>query len=346
MKKRKKKSSPLPIVIIGLIIALMTVATMYVKDLKKPVNINDTTTKQISIEDGTPSSQIAKILKENGVIKSEKYFLFFAKKENLANLKSGVYELSASQDLKHILEQLNTGGRPVGEKVTIKEGTTIKQIAKLLSQQGLANEDNFIKISSSKDVFVSDFPFLNDSSITSLEGFLYPETYFIKKGTSEEDIIRQILSQTQALYTDEILTIPENLKPYVKNINELVALASIVEKETTNKKDAPLVAGVFVERLKTQMPLQSCVTVEYVTGVHKQRISYEDSRIDSPFNTYINKGLTPTPICTPTVDTINAVKNFTPTDYLYFVAKTDGSLVFSKTYEQHLEETKKIYGEY
>ena len=343
MRTRKKKSI-LPIIIVLSII--ISGIGIYVKNLQKPVNIKDTSKKEISIEDGTPSIQIAKILKENGVIKNEKYFLFFAKKENLTNLKSGVYEMSASQNLRQILEQLNEGGRPLGEKITIKEGSTIKQIANLLSENGLANADEFINLASSKDKFVSEFPFLSDSSITSLEGFLYPETYFIKKGTSSEDIIRQIVSQTQKLYTSDVVSIPENLKPYIKNTNELISLASIVEKETTDKKDAPLVTGVFIQRLKTQMPLQSCVTVEYVTGVHKQRISYEDSRIDSAFNTYINKGLTPTPICTPTIDIINAVKNFTPTDYLYFVAKKDGSLVFSKTYEEHLENTKNIYGEY
>lgn len=346
-RRRRKKRVILPKLLILLMILAAVVGYMYIDSLDNAINPNDTTKKEITIDDGTPSLNIAKILKDNGLIKNDKYFLIYAKKKNLMNLKSGVYEMSPSQNMTELLQMLNKGGRPIGEKVTIKEGMTIAQIAEQLAQAGLVDKDAFIGWTYDKQVFAEKYKFLKDPSITTLEGFLYPETYFIKKGTSESEIISMMLEQTESLYSKSgAFDIPANLSGYIKNVNDLITLASIVEKETSNKKDAPLVTGVFMHRLQIGMALQSCVTVEYVTGVHKARLTYEESRIDSPYNTYIHKGLPPTPICTPTVDTINAVKNFTPTDYLYFVAKKDGTIAFSTTYEQHIETTKNIYGAY
>jgi len=319
----------------------------YINTLKDPVNAQDTTKKEVTIESGSSGGQIAKILKENGLIKDEKYFLFYANQNKLANLKSGVYEISPSQNLEEILKMLNTGGRPIGEKVTIIEGTTVAQIAELLSSKGLADKQRFISLAGDKSLFSSEFTFLQDRSIVSLEGFLYPETYFIRKGTSEEDIIRMILTQTKKIYEENnVFDIPQNLSPYITNVNQLISLASIVEKESSSKEYSARIAGVFIKRLGMNMPLGSCPTVEYITRIHRGRVTYEETQIDSPFNTYKYKGLTPSPICTPTVESINAVKNFENTDYLFFVAKLDGTLVFTKTYEEHLAATKEIFGEY
>lgn len=337
-------------ILLTIVLVLLFVAIggfFYVNTLKNPVNTNDTSKKEIVIESGSSGGQIAKILKDNGLIKDEKYFLFFANKNNLANLKSGVYEMSPSQNLEEILKMLNTGGRPIGEKVTIIEGTNVTQIAELLSSKGLADKDKFISLSGDKSLFSSEFTFLQDPSIVSLEGFLYPETYFIRQGTSEEEIIRTILTHTKEIYEqNNVFEIPQNLSPYITNVNQLISLASIVEKESSSKEYSARIAGVFIKRLSMNMALGSCPTVEYITGIHRGRVTYAETQIDSPFNTYKYKGLTPAPICTPTIESINAVKNFENTDYLFFVAKLDGTLVFTKTYEEHLAATKEIFGEY
>lgn len=176
---------------------------------------------------------------------------------------------------------------------------------------------------------------------------MYPETYFIPKGTSETEIISMFLSQTQKIFDENsVLSNINDINPNIQNLNNLITLASIVEKESADNSERDIIAGIFINRLTNSIPLQSCVTVEYVLGIHKQRLSYEDTQVQSPYNTYINAGLPPTPICTPTISSINAVKNYKRTDYLFFVAKQDGSHVFSRTYDEHLKATKDIYGEY
>lgn len=345
MRKKRKNNNILKFLTI--IIILIILGILYVRTLKSPVDKNDTSKIEVQIDDGTSSIKIAKILKSHNLIKNDKYFLYYAKTSNLGDLKSGVYEFSKSQSLYEILKSLNTGGRPIGEKVTIKEGYSIKQIADLLEEKGLVNKEFFIKLTENKANFSDKFTFLQDESIQSLEGFMYPETYFIPKGTPETEIISMFLSQTQKIFDENsVLSNINDINPNIQNLNNLITLASIVEKESADNSERDIIAGIFINRLTNSIPLQSCVTVEYVLGIHKQRLSYEDTQVQSPYNTYINAGLPPTPICTPTISSINAVKNYKRTDYLFFVAKQDGSHVFSRTYDEHLKATKDIYGEY
>lgn len=333
------------LIFILILIAILLSVFFYLNSLKHPVDASSTNKMEVQIDEGSSSVKIASILKKNDLIKNEKYFLYYAKKNKLDNFKSGVYEFSKSQNLDEILKSLNIGGRPAGEKVTIPEGYDINQIANLLESIGLINKERFLTLTSNKATFVNQFPFLQDESIQTLEGYIYPETYFIPKQTNEETIISMFLEQTQKVFGENnVFSLPENKN--IRNINELITLASIIEKESANEDERPKVAGVFINRLNIDMPLQSCVTVEYVLQKHKQRLTYEDTQIQSPFNTYIKKGLPPSPICTPSISSINAVKNYEANDYIFFVANQDGRHVFSKTYEEHLKATKDIYGEY
>lgn len=335
------------LVILAVFLLIIISAFFYIGTLKNPVNPSDTSKIEIQIDEGSSGIKIAEILKENELIKNAKYFLYYAKKNNLGNFKSGVYEFSKSQNLDEILKSLNIGGRPAGEKVTIPEGYDINQIVSVLESKDLINKEKFLSLTSNKDNFSDSFPFLKDDSIKTLEGFMYPETYFIKKGTDEKEIISMFLEHTQEVFgQNNVFSNPSNINPNITNLNELITLASIVEKESASESERNKVAGVFVNRLGIQMPLQSCVTVEYILQKHKQRLSYEDTQVQSPFNTYINKGLPPSPICTPTISAINAVRNYEKHDYLFFVAKQDGNHIYSKTYDEHLKATKDIYGEY
>lgn len=346
MTKRKKGNKNIFIALLSIIIILVIGAIFYINTLKDAVDINDKNSVEIQIESGSSGSQIAKILQDNNLIKNEKYFLYYAQKNNLSNFKSGVYYFSKSQNLDEILKALNVGGRPIGEKITIPEGYDINQIATVLENFGLIDKEKFIELTKNKSNFSDKFTFLQDESIQNLEGFMFPETYFIQKGTDEYEIISMFLSQTQKIFEENNVFDTISNIPNIDNINELITLASIVERETASEQERDIVAGVFINRLNINMPLQSCVTVEYILGKQGQRLSYEDTQVDSPYNTYINLGLPPTPICTPTVSAINAVKNYKSTDYLFFVAKQDGSHIFSKTYDEHLNATKNIYGEY
>lgn len=345
-RRRRKKTNFLPIFVIILIISI-TGGYFFVNGLKNPVDPKATADIEFTVPQGSGANQIGQALKAQGLIKNARYFSYFAKKNNLTDFKYGVYDLKKSDDLLTIIKRLNEGGRPEGEKVTIIEGSTIKDIAKLMDQKGIMSAQQFLDAISDKSKFETEFDFLKQIPNGNLEGYLYPATYFFTKNEAPEEVVKKLLQQTQKVFTDNnVLNSYSKVSPKIKDLNDFITLCSIVQGESGKVDDMRKIAGVFLKRLSIDMKLQSDATMQYITGENKPRLSYDDISSSNPYNTYKHAGLTPGPICTPSIAAINAVLNPDDTDYLYFVADMQGNTYFSKTYEEHLAKTKEIYGEY
>ncbi len=234
-------------------------------------------------------------------------------------------------------EQAKLAARP--EKViTIIEGWNIKQIDNYLSEQGLA-KDQKIATFKVKD-YQADYSFLADAPAKAdLEGYLFPDTYRVFASTTADEIVRKMLDNFESKVNQEMLT---EISRQKKTLHQVVTMASIVEKEVTSRKDMKIVAGIFWDRIKNGQALESCATLAYILGENKPQYTYEDTRIDSPYNTYINRGLTPGPIANPGLNAISAAIYPTYTDYNYFLSRPDTKeTVFSRTYEEHTANKQK-----
>jgi UPF0755 protein len=295
---------------------------------------------EIYIQEGSSLSQVADILYKNGIIKSKEIFILYTKvigRER--DIKRGYYQLSPSYSLVQVVNKL-VNGENLNIKVTIPEGASLKEIGIILEEHLNISKDLFLKYCTYYDYalsFLKDYKeFFGGKMPLSLEGYLFPSTYFFPKGIKEKEIIEILLKE----FFKQILTnfpdYKEDLKKIGLGFNEWVILASIVEKEAKIDRERPLIAGVFINRLKKGYMLQSCATVEYLYNFKKNPLLYKDLEIDSPYNTYKNYGLPPTPICSPSLKSLEAVLH-PEGDYLFFVSNNDGTHTFSKTYEEHLK---------
>ena len=294
----------------------------------------------VEIPQGATTSTISDILYKNKLIKNKTMFKISVKLSNKAqHFKAGKYLFNQTYSNKEIIEDISSGKiYNDGIKITIPEGSTSKEIVSILVGQKLGNEESYEKLISNPKEFYNQFKFLKEEDITSLEGFLYPSTYYFDENASEKEVLSVMLSQFNKVYTDKLRDRQKELK---MTIEQVVNLASIVEKEAVLDEDRPIIASVFYNRLKIGMPLQSDATLQYIFETRKKSITYNDLKIDSPYNTYIKKGLPPTPIANPSIKSIEAVLEPSNTDYLYFVASIDGGNVYSKTYEEHKTNVNK-----
>lgn len=279
--------------------------------------------KLIEIPANANAYEIGKLLKEEGIIKNVKWFLFWTNRYNVQKkLKAGIYEFKGRNSLKNVIEKLVKGEIAV-VKVTIPEGSTIYDIAKILQKTGLVKETNY---------------FLEYAIKNKLEGFLFPDTYYFPYNISVDGICEKMWKKFknifESLYGKEI-----NMENW-KEVKKIVIIASIVEKEASLLYERKIIAGIIYKRLKKNIPIASCATVEYALGYRKKRLSNSDLKIDSPYNTYKYKGLPPTPICNPGKESLIAALYPIKTDYMFFLSKGDGTNYFSKTYLEHLEAIK------
>lgn len=308
-----------------------------------PKNTTNRTFIEIEVAKGTTAEQLAKEMQKLGIIKNGFAFKLYAKVDgNDAKIKSGKYYLSPSMTSKQILNKLIRGETVNNDiKITIPEGSRLSTIAKIYSEKGLVTEREFfdaIKIEKFKEkyYFMKDFPL-----DASLEGFLFPDTYFFPKDKNADFYLDLMLKRFEDVYFDKVdKMLKENKNEY--SLYQIITLASIVEAEAKLENERPIIAGIFYNRLKKEMPLQSCATVAFIMDKHKEILSLADLEIDSPYNTYKNKGLPPGPIGAPGLSSMLAVADPAKVDYLYLVAKGDGSHIFSITYAEHLEAQKRI----
>ncbi|MDD5921671.1 MAG: endolytic transglycosylase MltG [Eubacteriales bacterium] len=312
-------------------------------------NSSKKTVQAFVVEEGSGTSQIAAELESKGLIRSANGFKIYARIHKMdGKFQAGTYNLSPSMKVSEIANIIE-GGKVAAVSVTITEGMNEFEIAQLLAKKGLVDKDKFIDAAENTD-FSKEFPFLKNAQKGKyrLEGYLYPETYSIPEGSSEEDIIRIMLKQFQKVY--QSLSIKKKAAKMGYSVNEIMTVASIVEKESGNKKDRPTVASVIYNRLKEPMKLQMDSTVNYALITNGKTItgatSYKDLEEDSPYNTYRVDGLPPGPICSPGKSSIEAALDPDDTDYLYFVLseKLDGTSYFTDNYEDFMKAAN-AYGE-
>ena len=326
-------------IIVVAIISIILLVTAFVVIQTGPYDNNNSEDIIVDIPAGSSLGQVADILSENKLIKSEDIFKLYVRfSNNSSKLKSGKYLFNQTYSNKEIVNTLVSGNiYNEGIKITIPEGSTSKEIIDLLVKNELGTEEEYKKLIDNPKEFSEKYKFLNEEEITSLEGFLYPSTYYFKEDNSEKEILDDMLSTFNLKYTDKLQKKQKELK---MSLLEVVNLASIVEKEAVLDEDRPIIASVFYNRLEIGMPLQSDATIQYIFEKRKKSITYDDLKIDSPYNSYINQGLPPTPIANPRIESIEAVLYPANTDYLYFVATIEGGNTYSKTYEEHVKNVE------
>lgn len=363
VKPKKEKKSHVKAFVISFLVFLALLSAggyfgyQYVVDSLLPIDANSKKYVTVQIPDGSNVQEIGTTLEKAGLVKHGLIFSFYAKYKNYTDLKAGYYNLQKSMSTEDLLKELQKGGtdepqEPVLATLTIPEGYTIDQIAQAVGQlQGDFKEpltaDAFLaKVQD--ETFISQevakYPSLLESLPTKesgaryrLEGYLFPATYSIKESTTVESLIDEMLA-----------AMDKNLSPYYSTIksknltvNELLTIASLVEKEGAKTEDRKLIAGVFYNRLNRDMPLQSNIAILYAQGKLGQNISLAedvaiDTNIDSPYNVYKNVGLMPGPVDSPSLDAIESSINQTKSDNLYFVADvTDGKVYYANNQEDH-----------
>jgi UPF0755 protein len=298
---------------------------------------------EVIIPEASTSEEIGSTLEENGVIRSALAFKLQVKAESVASdLKAGTYYFKGTYSLNDVINSLVSGPAISGQKVTIPEGYNQAQIIELFVSEGIVTEDAFLDAAANGGYGYDYLPPTGDSQ--RLEGFLFPDTYYISEEDSAEKIVGMMLENFDSYYTDEWKARVTELGVTTQ---EWVTMASIIEKEAAVESDMAIISGVFYNRLERGMLLQSCATVQYALGETKSVLTNEDVQINSPYNTYINYGLPPGPIASPGYSSLYAALYPTESDYLYFVAKPNGEHIFTTTYEEHLAAKAAIdNGEY
>lgn len=336
--KNKRRLLISSVITLGiLIIAVSVIYTLYMGSESKPVDPDSKEYISVTVPSGMGTSRIAKLLEENNLIENTVVFKLQSKSKGYdGKFKAGQYSLSPSMSMEDIMKILIAGSDKT-TRFTIPEGYDIRRTTEKLSEEGLINTENFAK---ELETGQFDYKFLADAPAgpNRLEGFLFPNTYDIFTTANEHDIIDKMLYQFNKVFTDEYYARAEELG---MSVREVITLASIIEREARISEDRPVIASVFYNRMKIDMPLQSCATVQYILGEQKPVLSIKDTKIESPYNTYLNTGLPPGPIASPGADSIKAALYPADTDYLYFLAKGDGSHAFSATYDQFLKDKSK-----
>lgn len=326
--------------VIGLIfILLIVLISIFVFTQIGAVNKNNKKDVIIDIPSGSSVNAISDILYKDKLIKNKTLFKAVVKVSGKApSIKAGKYLLNQSYTNNDIVNLLASGKiYNDGTKITIPEGSTSKEIVALLVKNKLGNKEKYEELINNPKELYNDVEFLKENDVISLEGFLYPETYYFNEKLSEKEILLQMLYAFNNVYNDKF---KEKQRKLDMSLEEVISLASIVEKEAVKDEDRPLIAGVFYNRLKIDMPLQSDATIQYIFAERKKIVTYNDLKIDSPYNSYKNKGLPPTPIANPGIKSIEATLYPEESKYLYFVAKMDGGNRYSETYEEHLKNVK------
>lgn len=293
----------------------------------------------IFIPRGSNTKDIAENLKRNGVINSTLLFRFLSNVNGYdGDYKYGTHYVKKGLKYDQLMAILTS--YPEGIRVMIPEGYNIMQIADKFAKEGLVDKEKFLQVAENYPfdyIFLENIP---DNTKNRLEGFLFPDTYFFDRNAGEIDIIDMMLTNFDNRFPPHFY---DRAKELGLTVYDVITLASIVEKEAAELTEMPRVAGVFLNRLSGKYDiarkLDSCATIQYCiyrqTGSFKEKLSDEDTKIDDPYNTYIHEGLPPGPISNPGRAAIEAVLYPEEGNFLFFVAKGDGTHYFSRTLEEH-----------
>ncbi len=297
------------------------------------------TVQAITIESGTGTEDIARLLTEQGLVSSERVFkIAVVLTGSRGKLQAGIYELSAAMSPAKIAGILVTGATKE-RRVTIPEGLRLDEVAQLLEKNSIVSAKEFVE--ATQENF--DFAFLKSKpAVADLEGFLFPDTYTFRDGVSAHDVVGTMLSN----FDQRISALLPQIEASKRSLFEIVTLASIVEGEVPSDEDRKVVAGVFFNRLAEDMLLQADSTLAYILKQDRIDFSTEDTKIDSPYNTYKSLGLPPGPINSPGLSSLRAVLAPADTEFFYFVSDPDtGETVFAKTLDEHNANVKRVLGD-
>ncbi|MEH7384009.1 endolytic transglycosylase MltG, partial [Bacillus sp. JJ1521] len=291
------------------------------------------------------TTAIARILEENNVVKNAKVFRYYTKFKNESGFQAGEYTFNQSMDFDEIIENLKSGilmGEPEF-KLVIPEGKQLEEIATIIAEKtGYTHEEVINKMDDTEYIreLISRYPgilteeILNKDIKHPLEGYLFPATYpFYEKKPTIESMVETMLEQTEKVLVKYAGLMEGN--KYIDSTHKLLTMASLIEEEATAQTDRETISSVFYNRLDADMPLQTDPTVLYALGEHKRRVLYEHLEVNSPYNTYRIKGLTPGPIANAGETSLAAALNPAQTDYFYFLAAPSGEVFYSTTLEEH-----------
>ena len=350
---RKKETSIIKKIMKYFMIALLVIVLVggfftwnYIKGETQPVDTAQTELVSFEIEQGASVKEVSKALEKEGIIRNSKLFNFYLKFKNVSGFKSGLYHVSKSMTLDEIIAELSGQGKDKDQnatKVLIREGEQLTEIAKEVEKSTKYSAEDFMAKVQDEDFLrylVQKFPKLLTQSYNGyqvkyvLEGYLFPATYDMNDSKTLQMLITEMVAKTDEVmskYYDKILASDYTLQ-------EIMALASLIEKEGTKLEDRKKISSVFHNRIKENMKLQTDVSVQYALGEHKEALSLSDLEVDSPYNLYQNYGVGPGPYNSPSEDSIVAALEPEKTDYLYFLADIHTKeIYYAKTYEEHLE---------
>lgn len=335
--------------LIGLMVTAVGGVALYIWNGLRPAS--DGAVIQMELKTGMSPFDFAEDLEEKGIIRDAFMFKYYLRlKDQGPGFQAGVYELRPGMDKDAIIAKLNAGETLKKETVrfTIPEGFTVEQIADTLAKAGIADKNAFIALANTDRAWgdidtVRSIPKDNKGMRHRLEGYLFPETYELEMESKPEAIILRMLQEMDR----KLDTLPENwvdtMAERKLDYHSLLTIASLVEREVVVDEERPIVASIIFNRLKKDMLLQIDATVQYSLDKPKERLFEKDLLVDSPYNTYQNKGLPPGPIASPSIKSIEAVLFPADTDYFYYVTKKDGSNghLFAKTLREHNRNIKK-----
>lgn len=336
---------------------------MYAVQALKPVNPSEDVVT-FTVEKGMNSSQISKLLEENGLIKDSRIFNIYLRYKGEGSLfQAGTYEMQPGITKEEIISRLNNGDVKPEEtySITVPEGYTIEQIAVLLEAFETGHSSLFLQRMKDPDPWLEELQFeaateekqekmdqlkqfiseIPDSDLYryKLEGYMFPETYAFALDATEDEISRRMLLEL----ANKLESLPDGWEQQLEELNisfhEMMTIASLIERETMVDEERAKVASVIYNRLAIDMPLQIDATVQYLLAQQKEQLYESDLQIESPYNTYQNTDLPPGPIASPGLESIKAALYPENTEYLFYVTKKDGTNThyFSETYEEHLQ---------
>ena len=301
----------------------------------------------VTIPQGSGAMNIIDILDETGLVKNKTMAKIHMKLGGYDSLQANTYIFSKDMGLKEILKAIDTGDFNYLSKnqFTLVEGSTVPQYAAAIAEKFSYSAEDILAVWNDREylsTLIDDYWFLTDEILQEgimypLEGYLYPETYII---TDEDATIQEITQVILAMTDEKLSQRKEAIEDSGRTVHQFLTLTSVVENESLFQEDRPVIAGVFINRLEQGMPLQSDITVLYALQEKRVDVTYEDLEVDSRYNTYKYSGLPIGPVCSPSAPAMDDVLDYEKSDYLFFFAKEDGTVIFSKTLEEHEKAAK------
>ena len=331
----RKKLLPIGIL---LILALLGGGYWYLDYYNTNTSLATGQKVRFTVTHGMTTGDIATLLYNKKLIQTPDSFRMAARLKGLENhLQAGTYEITAGMSDGEIINILSKG-KVHSNRFAVPEGATVNEVALKLEREHLTTAQEF------KDACrnYAPYPYMQTSNpdvVYKAEGFLCPATYDFPENAKASDMVAMMVKEFDKKLTPDLRT---DIRKSYLSLRDIVNLASMVEREATHKEEMPLIAGVFEKRMQMGMPIQSDTTIQYILGAQKKEVTYDDLELESPYNTYLNKGLPPGPVGNPSMDAIRAVIHPVMTDYLYFVADKEGYHHFTKTYEEHVAMIQKL----